>query len=292
MVDLTIFTPTFNRENTLVLGYEALKSQTCKDFIWLIIDDGSTDNTSMLVEKWKKIDNGFEIQYVYKENGGLHTGYNKAIELISTELCVCIDSDDYMPDNAVELILNFWLENKSDDIAGFIGRDSYTDGTLIGGKFPSVNKVHITELEDKYGFRGDTKMVLRTDLLKKVAPQPTYNDEKNFNPIYLMLLLDNHYEFKLFDRTLCFVEYDQSGMSCNILKQYYNSPNSFAALRIVNINSPYISFKRKMRHYIHLGSSILISKNMYWLKQAPSKILLMVSFPLSILLYVYILIKK
>ena len=90
-------------------------------------------------------DNGFEIQYVYKENGGLHTGYNKAIELIETELCVCIDSDDYMPDDAVELILDYWTKNKSDDIAGFIGRDSFIDGTLIGGKFPVVDKVHIVE---------------------------------------------------------------------------------------------------------------------------------------------------
>lgn len=110
MVKLTIFTPTYNRKNTLILGYEALCRQTKKEFIWLIIDDGSTDGTSELVHGWMLADNGFEIQYVYKENGGLHTGYNKAIELIETELCVCIDSDDYMPDDAVELILDYWTK--------------------------------------------------------------------------------------------------------------------------------------------------------------------------------------
>ena len=134
MVKLTIFTPTYNRKNTLILGYEALCRQTKKEFIWLIIDDGSTDGTSELVHGWMLADNGFEIQYVYKENGGLHTGYNKAIELIETELCVCIDSDDYMPDDAVELILDYWTKNKSDDIAGFIGRDSFIDGKLIDRK--------------------------------------------------------------------------------------------------------------------------------------------------------------
>lgn len=289
---LTVFTPTYNRAHTIGRTYNSLCRQTVKDFIWLVIDDGSVDDTSILVRKWQNCDNNFEIQYVYKENGGLHTGYNKAIELIDTELCMCIDSDDYLPDNAIELILDFWLKNKSEDIAGFIGRDSYTNGILIGGEFPKVEKAHIVELDDKYGFHGDTKMVFRTDLLRKVAPQPTYNGEKNFNPIYMALLIDYQYEFKLLNKNLCYVEYDESGMSFNILKQYYNSPNSFAALRIVNIKSPHISFKRKIRHYIHLGSSILLSKNLYWLKQAPSKLCLGMCFPLSALLTIYVIWKK
>ena len=75
MEKLTIFTPTYNRKKKLLLGYEALCRQTNKDFIWLIIDDGSTDDTGALVHAWEKKDNGFKIEYVYKENGGLHTGY-------------------------------------------------------------------------------------------------------------------------------------------------------------------------------------------------------------------------
>lgn len=292
MIKLTVFTPTYNRANTLRLGYEALCRQSNKNFIWLIIDDGSNDNTAEIVQSWQSLDNGFEIQYVYKENGGLHTGYNKAIELVNTELCVCIDSDDFMPDDAVENILDFWAKNKADDIAGFIGRDSYLDGTIIGGKFPNVDKLHVIELGDKYGFIGDTKMVFRSELLKQVAPQPTYNNEKNFNPIYLVLLLDYHFQFKLFDHNLCFVEYDMAGMSKNIFKQFRNSPNSFAALRIVNINSPHISFKGRIRQYIHLGSSILLSKNVFWIKKTPSKLLLFLVSPLSCLLTLYILWKK
>lgn len=292
MKTLTVFTPTYNRKHTLVRTYKSLCRQSNKNFIWLIIDDGSTDDTTDLVKSWQTLNNGFEIQYVFKENGGLHTGYNKAIELIDTELCVCIDSDDFMPDDAVASILDFWKKNKADDIAGFIGRDSLLDGTVIGGKFPEVDKLHVIELGDKYGFKGDTKMVFRTELLKQVAPQPTYNNEKNFNPIYLVLLLDYHYQFKLFDHNLCFVEYDIAGMSRNILKQFWNSPNSFAALRIANINSPYLSFKGRIRHYIHLGSSIILSRNTVWIKKAPSKLLLLLVFPLSLLLTLYILWKK
>ena len=69
---ITVFTPTYNRAHTLIRTYESLVRQTCKDFIWLIIDDGSIDNTLESVESWKKNSNGFEIRYIYKENGGMH----------------------------------------------------------------------------------------------------------------------------------------------------------------------------------------------------------------------------
>ena len=137
MKTLTIFTPTYNRKHTLPRTYESLCRQTCKDFDWLVIDDGSSDGTREWIESLgQKIalscqkfdwmgriiseelgvrseelssDDHFVIQapdvlieYVYKPNGGLYTGYNVAFQTIQTELCVCIDSDDYMPDDAVE----------------------------------------------------------------------------------------------------------------------------------------------------------------------------------------------
>lgn len=103
MATLTVFTPLYNRINTLKRTYESLKRQTSKDFVWLIIDDGSTDNPYEIIKEWIKINNGFEIRYVYKKNGGMHTAHNTAYENIDTELNVCVDSDDYMPDNAVPI---------------------------------------------------------------------------------------------------------------------------------------------------------------------------------------------
>jgi glycosyltransferase involved in cell wall biosynthesis len=87
-----------------------LLKQNNKDFIWLIIDDGSSDNTEELVREWQSRENGFEIEYIKKENGGMHTAHNTAYENIRTELNVCIDSDDCMADNAVEKILSKWKE--------------------------------------------------------------------------------------------------------------------------------------------------------------------------------------
>ena len=106
MKQLTIFTPTFNRAYILNKCYESLKDQTVKEFIWLIIDDGSTDNTEELVREW--ISEGIlEIRYIYKKNQGMHGAHNTAYENIDTELNTCIDSDDYMPIDGVEKILKF-----------------------------------------------------------------------------------------------------------------------------------------------------------------------------------------
>ena len=101
MVPITVFTPTYNRAHLLSRCYDGMKAQTDKSFIWMIIDDGSADNTEEVVRGWIQENDDFQIQYYRKENGGLHTAYNEAISHIETELCVCIDSDDYMPDDAI-----------------------------------------------------------------------------------------------------------------------------------------------------------------------------------------------
>ena len=129
---ITLFTPAYNRAYTLHLCYESLLRQTSKNFKWLIIDDGSTDNTRELVNRWIKKDNGFQIVYIYKENGGMHTAHNTAYENIDTELNVCIDSDDYMTDDAIEKIVDKWNTYKNEKYAGIVALDIYNNGEIIG----------------------------------------------------------------------------------------------------------------------------------------------------------------
>jgi len=106
MKSLTVFTPTYNRAYCLGQLYDSLVRQTNKDFVWLIVDDGSSDTTKEVVASWQKEDK-IEIQYVYQENQGMHGAHNTAYKTIVTELNVCIDSDDYMPDDAIAKLLNF-----------------------------------------------------------------------------------------------------------------------------------------------------------------------------------------
>ena len=133
---LTIFTPAYNRAHTLPRTYDSLLNQNCKDFIWLVVDDGSQDDTAQLVKQWQAQDNGFEIQYIRKENGGMHTAHNTAYANIRTELNTCIDSDDKLAPGAVEKILLKWEQVRDQGYAGIIALDADFDGNVLGRGLP------------------------------------------------------------------------------------------------------------------------------------------------------------
>lgn len=235
---LTIFTPAYNRAHTLHRTYESLLSQDCKDFVWLIVDDGSTDNTAELVKTWQKKDNGFEIRYVYKENGGMHTAHNTAYENIDTELNICIDSDDRLADNAVKKILDKWNSVKDCGYAGIIGLDADFNGEIIGKGFPDDLKE--TTLMGYYanGGSGDKKLVYRTDIIKKYPPYPVFEKEKYVSLAYKYRLIDQSYKLSVLNEVLCNVEYQPDGSSNSMLKQYLNNPKGFAFWRKVCMQYP------------------------------------------------------
>lgn len=289
MVPITIFTPTFNRIHTLGRTYQSLCNQSCKDFEWLIIDDGSTDSTKEVVEKWI-LDNIIPIRYIYKENGGLYTGYNTAYANIYSELAVCIDSDDFMPDNAVELILKCWKERGGPQYAGICGLDFYLDGNPIGGYFPNSLKVgHLSDLSLKKIHFGDRKEVIRTELMKKIAPMEGFKGEKNFNPYYMIMQVDNEYPFLFLNENLCFVEYQEfDSMSKNIFLQYKNSPRSFTKYRLMELSMKNNTLANRIRLLIHYNSSTIIAKDKKWLSNNPYKLLTILTRPLGFLLTMYI----
>lgn len=109
MLPLTIITTTYNREKLLYRCFQSLEKQTCYDFEWLIIDDGSTDNTKEIVDLCKRQSDGrFAIQYIYKANGGKHTALNVSHEYIRGQYCFVLDSDDILVSTGVEEIINAW----------------------------------------------------------------------------------------------------------------------------------------------------------------------------------------
>lgn len=283
MAPITVFTPTYNRAYILGKCYESLNRQTCKDFIWLIIDDGSTDSTRELVQQWQHSENDYEIQYIYKENGGLHTGYNTAIANMNTELSVCIDSDDSMPENGIEQILKIWETVHDENIAGIVGLDFDLDGKLIGKLLPEEDSINAATLLCIPGM-GDKKYVIRNDLLRSVAPMPVYEGEKNFNPHYFVIRLSQKYHFKPVNECLCLVEYQPDGMTANIWSQYNNSPNSFAELRRAILEVSGMTWPYRYKTAAHYVASCILAERKHWLKMSPCKALTIFAYPIGVAL--------
>lgn len=285
MPTLTVFTPAYNRAHTLHRTYESLCRQNCKNFEWLIVDDGSIDNTAELVKLWQSRDNGFDIKYIYKENGGMHTAHNVAYENIATELNVCIDSDDCLSYGAVEKILNKWQQVKDKGYAGLVGLDADFDGNLIGKDFP--NNMVETTLCGYYanGGSGDKKLVYRTDIIKKYPPYPVFEGEKYVSLAYKYRLIDQEYKMAVLNEVLCNVEYQPDGSSNSMWKQYLRNPKGFAFWRKVCMKYP-TSRKRMVMDCIHYCSSSIIARNSHYIVESPKKLLTLLCTPCGFGLYI------
>lgn len=287
MPTLTVFTPSYNRAYTLHRCYESLKRQTCKDFIWLIIDDGSTDETKKLVDNWVS-NNDVPIKYLYQENQGMHGAHNTAYSLIDSELNVCIDSDDYMADDAVEKIISFWRKYGSNEYAGIVGLDADQSGKIIGTRLPDNMKCSsLGDLYSLHKVKGDKKLVYRTELTKNTPPYPSYPGEKYCPLSYKYILIDQQYPLLIMNETLCHVEYLQDGSSLNMINQYKKNPRGFSFFRKVAMeHAP--NFKEQFRESIHYVSSNLMIKNYRFLFESPRFFATLMSVPLGIILYFYI----
>jgi glycosyltransferase involved in cell wall biosynthesis len=287
MKALTIFTPTYNRAHCLRLGYESLIRQTNKDFKWLIIDDGSTDNTKELVDSWIA-DGHIEIEYHFKENGGMHTGHNAAYRLIDTELNTCIDSDDYMPDDAVEKIITFWRRHGSDKYAGIVGLDQVAGGEVIGSRFPpDLKETTLTGYYNRGG-KGDKKLVYRTEVIRNYPEYPVFEGERYLGLGYKYCLIDRDYPLLVLNEVLCLVDYQADGSSINMYRQYWNNPKGFAFIRITDMQYVSKGFFARFKTCIHYVSSSIMAKNKKYLAESPLKVLTFLASPFGLALYLWV----
>lgn len=281
MKRITIFTPTYNRAYTIGKLYESLKIQTNQDFKWLIIDDGSTDNTKQIVEEWKK-ENIIEIEYVYKKNGGMHSAHNFAYDIIDTELNTCIDSDDYLVEDAIEKILTTW-ENVKDNknIAGIIALDASSDNKIIGTKMPeNIENSTLFDLYQKYKVLGDKKVIYRTSLTKDYS-YPIYEGEKYVPLSYKYNKIDEEYTMKLLNEIICIVEYMPDGATKNARFEYLRSAkgNAFFYKEQAKLKMANFLYKLRMTSHYVVCSRITRDKNI--IKNGPGYLITILSFPIG-----------
>ena len=287
MKNLTVFTPTYNRAYCLHHVYDSLCAQSNKNFVWLIIDDGSSDNTQELVGNWKR-ENIIEIRYIFQKNGGMHETYNTAYKNCETELIVCIDSDDYMAVEAVEKIITFWKKYGSTHFSGLVGLDADFQGNIIGKRFPdNLRSSTLEDLYQKYKIPGDKKLVYRTEVVIKYPPYPSFSGE-NFVPHgALFIQIDKDYELLLLNEVLVNVEYRTDGSTLNMFKQYVRYPKGFRYSRVIEMQFSNF-FKVRFKAAIHYVSSSIQLKDDLFFKNSPSKLLTFFAIPFGILLNLYI----
>lgn len=282
---LTVFTPAFNRSHTLSRTYESLLRQTCKDFIWLIVDDGSTDGTKEMVESWIR-EGELDIKYVYQDNQGMHGAHNTAYRNIETELNVCIDSDDYMPDDAVEKIIRCWTKRGSENYAGLVGLDYDINGKLIGTDFPEG--MTETTLSGFYesGGKGDKKLVYRTDVISKYPEYPLFDGEKYFGLAYKYHLIDQDYSLLTLNEPLVIVDYQSDGSSFGMFRQYWNNPNGFMFFRKSEMKLQK-SISSRFRSCIHYVSHCIRAGKKKEFFDNSHPVLTFFALPLGLILYLY-----
>jgi hypothetical protein len=170
----TVFTPTYDRAKTLHRAYDSLCLQTCRDFEWLIVDDGSTDETRRLVEQWQ-LEAAFPIRYFYQENQGKHVAYNLAALKAQGEFLVCLDSDDSCVATALERLSACWNSIPVQDRSRYSGIDCHcidVHGDKIGSDYPiSPGKnalvANYSEMRLEYQVQGEKWGFQRTDVMRE-----------------------------------------------------------------------------------------------------------------------------
>lgn len=221
---LSIITPTYNRGYILSKCYDSLVAQTCKDFEWIVVDDGSTDDTETLVQSFV-LENKLDIKYVKKENGGKHLAHNVGAELAQGELFLCLDSDDLLTEDSVAFAKAFWEKNQGKNITGILAkRGSITAQAPICGTWKEgLKSATMFDLFNKYGFYGDTALFFRTEILKK-EKFISFKGEKFIPETALYCEIDKYGEMLLVDKVLYLTEYLPDGLTAKYHTLLKNNP--------------------------------------------------------------------
>lgn len=229
---ITILTPTYNRGYLLSNLYNSLESQTSKDFEWIIIDDGSEDNTEEIVKGWQKKNNTFKIHYFKTSNGGKHRAVNFGVSKAYYDYVFIVDSDDYILEMAVEKVQG-WIQSidKDKSFAGVSGLKGYKDNTVVGyypSKIEYKDYIDATNLERKAcNLLGDKAEIYRTEILRKY-PFPEFKNEKFITEAAVWnAIAHDGYKIRWFNEIIYICEYNEDGLTKLGIEKEINNFNGF-----------------------------------------------------------------
>ena len=221
---ITVLTPTFNRAYILNKAYESLLNQKDKNFEWVVVDDGSKDNTETLIKKYIK-ENKIKINYIKKQNGGKHTAINEGVKKAKGKYLVILDSDDIFTPNAISLINKYSEKYKNNEnICGFSFLKCYPDNKKIGREMDD-DEIVSNHIEYRYNnnMYGDMAEVFITDILKKY-PFPIFKNERFLSEALIWNRIALKYDTVYINEKLYIADYLNDGLSNNFFKLVYNNP--------------------------------------------------------------------
>lgn len=219
---ITIFTPTYNRADKLTRVYRSLLEQSDHDFEWLIIDDGSVDDTESVVKSFDKM--RIDIVYHKQSNGGKHRAYNRALEMARGEYFFCLDSDDWLADGAIKKILDF-VYYREDKIIFAYKKDE--KGKLLSDEFPEKTaQISLRKLNDDCHCNGEFSIIFRTDFARRF-PFPVFEGENFITEavVYDRMALEE--SVALLPKVITICEYQEEGLSNNLNRIMKKNPAGY-----------------------------------------------------------------
>mgnify|MGYP002764883049 FL=1 len=226
---ITILTPTYNRASLLPRLFDSLRRQTNKDFEWIVVDDGSTDDTREVVANLKeKCGGAFPMGYVYKANGGKHMAINIGAERARGELLFIADSDDLLTDDALETVANSWHDISDDkSFAGIAGLDITMDTCeVIGSGLPQEHiDCNAIDIRYRHHVTGDMKEVFRTEVLREF-PFPEFAGERFCPEQLVWFRMARRYRLRYINKPIYIADYQPDGITAGITRARMRNPSA------------------------------------------------------------------
>lgn len=287
MSTLTIITPTYNRAGFLPKLYESLLRQTNPDFTWLVVDDGSEDGTSELIEGYRR-EQKIPISYERQSNAGKHTALNRGIAGIASELTFIVDSDDYLPDDAVETILSYHREYKNTQgLCGYSFLRCHSDGRVNTAYFPEDEKIDTyLHVRINGNIGGDKAEVFFTDILKKY-PFPVFAGETYLPEDVVWMRMSGPYRMVHINKNVYICDYLEDGLTNTGRRMKIHSPKGMMLRSKIYLENPETCLKVKVKMmmlYIIYGSFAGYDRKRLFRESADKALYMLCFFP-ALLLY-------
>lgn len=240
---ITVFTPTYNRGYIIESLYKSLQRQSFNDFEWLVVDDGSSDNTEALFEKWSEENNNFQIRYYKKKNGGKHRAINYGLDKAKGELFFTVDSDDYLTDDALEKI-NDWEKSldKSKKFAGIVANRGYDKDNTINNYFEEeyldldLMQMYTYSENGKRVLSGERALIFYTNI-HRLYKYPEFEDENFMTEAVIWNRMANDgYLVRYYNDIIWIFEYLEDGLTKAGNKLFIDNPRGYALWLIEKAN--------------------------------------------------------